>query len=189
MARNRRGDELVTKLRAGMIAAALAVSLATQPGCDRKYSDKPCNMGGAHFVRCPCLVDSEGKPEEKCAKAYLDKMKGGPSKTEMQIRTNTRVVRDGESVISAEELKASGITDMSVYSWKVKAIDVKGIELAPIDLASATAYIAPGNTPSLRIDYGKERRIGEGALVMSVQPKHCGSPETVMVSYSYSVPK
>lgn len=136
------------------------------------------------------MVDSKGKPEERCAKGNLDKMKGGSSKTEMQIRTNTRVVRDGESVVSAEELNASGITDMSVYSWKVTGIDVKGIDLVPADETPAAANaIMPRDTTRLRIDYGIERSIGKGALVLSVQPKHCGSPETVMVSYSYSVPR
>lgn len=175
------------KLRSGAAAIALAISLSAHPGCGRRYSDKPCTIGNSHFVRCPCLVDSKGKPEERCAKEYLEKTKGGSSK--MEIRTNTRVVRDGESLVSAEELKASGVTDKSAYNWKVAGIDVKGIELVPIDENPATAHIAPGNAPRLRIDYGSERRIGEGALVMTIQPKHCGSPETAMVSYSYTVPR
>jgi len=123
-----------------------------------------------------------------------DSNRAGFSAISPKIETisKTRLVRDGENLLTPEERKLSGIRDQRLYAWRVADIDAKGIELAPSSepsLASMSAQNLIGRASGFRIDYGMEKRIGEGILSMSVLPTSGGFPETVIIKYSYSVPK
>ena len=106
---------------------------------------------------------------------------------------NSKLVRQGQDILSPDERKVNGIRDQRLYAWRVADIDGKGIELAPSyepSLAGSMTNQMPGKSSmGFRIDYGKERRIGEGILSMSVLPTSGGFPETVIIRYSYSVPR
>ncbi len=105
---------------------------------------------------------------------------------------NSKLVRQGQDILSPDERKVNGIRDQRLYAWRVADIDAKGIELAPScepSLASMASQSLTGRSSGFRIDYGKERRIGEGILSMSVLPTSGGFPETVIIRYSYSVPR
>jgi hypothetical protein len=105
-----------------------------------------------------------------------------------ETKTDTRVMRQGEFLFKAGF--PMNRKDIGFWGYKVAKIDSKGIELSPHFEIYLSEHVSGEKTSHLwRVEYGDSRTFRNGAGIVTVTPKHCGSPETAIVTYTAILPR